>query len=182
MKTSAVSMGQRYAKHQMQSGVRLYHQRHHHRAISKWRRALRRLQSAEDRFVTLGYIAQAYCDSADYESMLHYSLQQMELANARHDNYMKSEAFLNLSKAYERLADFSKAISYGKASLQHPSIDPRTPGYAHLAIALAQMGFSQFQTSLEAFEKAMNVANETGDKLLELQICVGLGALFTLLR
>ncbi|KIH45880.1 zinc finger, C3HC4 type [Ancylostoma duodenale] len=28
----------------------------------------------------------------------------------------------------------------------------------------------------------MNVANETGDKLLELQICVGLGSLFTLLR
>ena len=64
--------------------------------------------------------------------MLHYSLKQMELANAKQDNYMKSEAFLNLSKAYERLADFSKAISYGKASLQHPSIDPRTPGYAHL--------------------------------------------------
>ena len=44
------------------------------------------------------------------------------------------------------------------------------------------MGFSQFQTSLEAFERAMNIANETGDKLLELQSCVGLGALFTLLR
>lgn len=125
-------MGQRYAKHQMQSGVRLYHQRHHHRAIHKWRQALRRLTSSEDRFITLGFIAQAYCDSADYESMLHYSLKQMELANAKQDNYMKSEAFLNLSKAYERLCDFSKAISYGKASLQHPCIDPRTPGYAHL--------------------------------------------------
>lgn len=40
--------------------------------------------------------------------MLHYALQQMELANERHDEYMKSEAFLNLAKAYERLADFSK--------------------------------------------------------------------------
>ncbi|KIH51179.1 hypothetical protein ANCDUO_18736 [Ancylostoma duodenale] len=95
---------------------------------------------------------------------------------------MKSEAFLNLAKAYERLADFSKALSYGKASLQHPSMDPRTPGYAHLAIACAHLGFSQFQNCLEAFEQAMNVANETGDKLLELQICVGLGSLFTLLR
>lgn len=44
------------------------------------------------------------------------------------------------------------------------------------------MGFSQFQASLESFEKAMTVANDTSDKLLELQICVGLGALFTLLR
>jgi hypothetical protein len=49
---------------------------------------------------------------------------------------MKSEAFLNLSKAYERLADFSKAIGYGRASLEHPSIDPRTPGYAHLGTHL----------------------------------------------
>jgi tetratricopeptide (TPR) repeat protein len=106
----------------------------------------------------------------------------MELANTRQDNYMKSEAFLNLSKAYERLADFSKAIAYGRASLEHPSIDPRTPGYAHLAVALAQMGFSQFQASLEAFERSMGIASQTGDKLLELQVCVGLGALFTLLR
>lgn len=49
-------------------------------------------------------------------------------------------------------------------------------------IALSQMGFSQFQASLDAFEKAMCVANNTNDKLLELQVCVGLGALFTLLR
>lgn len=51
----------------------------------------------------------------------------------RKDDYMKSEAFLNLAKAYEKLADFSKALSYGKASLQHPSMDSRTPGYAHFS-------------------------------------------------
>ncbi|VDK31048.1 unnamed protein product [Gongylonema pulchrum] len=137
---------------------------------------------AEDRFITLGYMAQAYCDAGDYQQMLQYALQQMELANRRQDEYMKSEAFLNLAKAYERLADFSKAIGYGRASVQHPSMDPRTPGHAHLVIALAQLGFSQFQASLEAFGKAMCVANRTADKLLELQVCVGLGALFTLLR
>lgn len=54
--------------------------------------------------------------------------------------------------------------------------------FIKLGIALAQLGLSQFQASLEEFEKAMGVANETGDKLLELQICVGLGSLFTLLR
>uniref|UniRef100_A0A1I7WXL5 Rapsyn_N domain-containing protein n=1 Tax=Heterorhabditis bacteriophora TaxID=37862 RepID=A0A1I7WXL5_HETBA len=133
------------------------------------------LQNAEDRFITLGYLAQAFCDSGEYETMLHYALQQMELANERRDEYMKSEAFLNLAKGYERLADFSKALSYGKASLQHPSMDPRTPGYAHLERYLRH-------NCLEAFEQSMNVANETGDKLLELQICVGLGSLFTLLR
>ncbi|PAV87999.1 hypothetical protein WR25_20262 isoform D [Diploscapter pachys] len=175
-------MGQRAAKQNMQAGVRLYHQRHHATAINKWRNALNKLNNAEDRFITLGYLAQAFCDAADYEGMLQYALQQMELANDKKDDYMKSEAFLNLAKAYEKLADFSKALSYGKASLQHPSMDSRTPGYAHFTMAMAHLGFSQFQNSLEEFEASMNIANETGDRLLELQICVGLGSLFTLLR
>jgi tetratricopeptide (TPR) repeat protein len=175
-------MGQRYAKHQMQSGVRLYHQRHYQQALQRWHSALQRLRSADDRFITLGYMAQACCDVGDYNTMLQHALQQMELANSRQDDFMKSEAYLNLSKDYERLADFSKAINYGRASLQNPSIDSRTPGYAYLAIAMAQLGFSQFQNSLESFGKSMDVANDTGDKLLELQVCVGLGSLFTLLR
>lgn len=49
-------------------------------------------------------------------------------------------------------------------------------------IALAQMGLSNFQQSLQQFEKAMKIAIETGDKLLELQISLGLGNLFTLMR
>uniref|UniRef100_A0A914UN04 RING-type domain-containing protein n=1 Tax=Plectus sambesii TaxID=2011161 RepID=A0A914UN04_9BILA len=175
-------MGQRIAKHEMDSGVKLYHRRRQLQAMGRWRAALKRLRNPEDRFVTLGYLAQAHCENGEFQEMLTYAMQQIELANARDDPYMKAEAFLNLAKAYERLADFSKAISYGRSSLQHRSMDPRTPGYAHLVIALAQLGFSQFQPSLEAFEQAMQVANKTGDKLLELQICVGLGALFTLLK
>uniref|UniRef100_A0A0R3RK02 Rapsyn_N domain-containing protein n=1 Tax=Elaeophora elaphi TaxID=1147741 RepID=A0A0R3RK02_9BILA len=181
-----ISMGQRIAKHHMQSGVKLYHQRRHQQAIARWQVALRRLTNAEDRFTTLGYMAQAYCDAGNYQQMLRYALQQTELANTQQDEFMKSEAFLNLAKAYERLGDFGKAIGYGRASLQHPSIDPGTPGHAHLGspilVALSQLGFSQFQASLEAFEKAMCVANQYSDKLLELQVCIGLGVLFTLLR
>lgn len=37
-------MGQRYAKHQMQSGVRVYHQRHYQQAIGRWRAALNKLK------------------------------------------------------------------------------------------------------------------------------------------
>ncbi|EJW81954.1 hypothetical protein WUBG_07137 [Wuchereria bancrofti] len=129
---NCISMGQRIAKHHMQSGVKLYHQRRHQQAIARWRAALRRLTNAEDRFITLGYMVQVYCDASNYQQMLRYALQQMELANVQQDEFMKSEAFLNLAKAYERLADFGKAIGYGRASLQHPSIDPRTPGHAHL--------------------------------------------------
>lgn len=79
-------------------------------------------------------MTQAYCDAGNYKQMLRYALQQTELANTQRDEFMKSEAFLNLAKAYERLADFGKAISYGRASLQHASIDPGTPGHAHLGL------------------------------------------------
>lgn len=37
-------MGQRYAKHQMQTGVRVYHQRHYQQAIGRWRAALNKLK------------------------------------------------------------------------------------------------------------------------------------------
>uniref|UniRef100_A0AC35TLJ4 RING-type domain-containing protein n=1 Tax=Rhabditophanes sp. KR3021 TaxID=114890 RepID=A0AC35TLJ4_9BILA len=175
-------MGQRIARHLMFSGVKQYHQRSHQVAINKWQRALRRLKDDEDRFITLGYLAQAFCDLCDFGQMLHYALLQMELANSRQDDVMKSEAFLNLSKAYEKLSDFPKAISYGKASLQHSSMDPRTPGYANLSIAISYISSSQFQSALNSFEQAMNVANQTCDKLLELQVCIGLGSLFTILK
>lgn len=52
----------------------------------------------------------------------------------------------------------------------------------YTAIALAHLGLSQFQASLEACEQAMNVSIATEDRLLELQVCVVLGTLFTLLR
>uniref|UniRef100_A0A915Q4Y5 RING-type domain-containing protein n=1 Tax=Setaria digitata TaxID=48799 RepID=A0A915Q4Y5_9BILA len=179
---NSISMGQRVAKHHMQSGVKLYHQRRYQQAISRWSAALRRLTNDEERFITLGYMVQAYCDAGNYQQMLQYALLQTELANSLQDESMKSEAFLNLAKAYERLADFGKAINYGRASLQYPNLDSRTPGHAYLVVALSQLGFSQFQASLEAFEKAMRIANRSSDKLLELQVCVGLGVLFTLLR
>jgi len=49
-------------------------------------------------------------------------------------------------------------------------------------IANAQMGLSNLQQSLHQFEKAMKISIETGDKLLELQISLGLGNLFTIMK
>lgn len=79
-------------------------------------------------------MVQVYCDLGNYQHMLKYALRQVELANIEQDENMKSEAFLNLAKAYERLADFGKAISYSRASLQYTSMDPETPGHAYLGI------------------------------------------------
>lgn len=172
----------RHAKSQMRNGIKLYQQQNPQHAVRQWRSALRKLKSAEDKFLTSGYIVQAYCDSGEFDQMHHAALQQVELANSQRDDFMKSEALLNLARANERLAEYEKAIGYAEQSLSLPGIDNRSPGYAHLVIALAQMGLSNFQHSLQQFEKAMKIAIETGDKLLELQISLGLGNLFTLMR
>lgn len=55
-------------------------------------------RNADDKFVTLGYIAQACCDAGNYDTMLYYALQQMELANISCDDHMRAEAFLNLGQ------------------------------------------------------------------------------------
>ena len=65
-----------------------------------------------------------------------------------------------------------------------------------LAIALSHIGLSQFHSSLKNLgklesyivilkfdlEKAMDIAGKTDDKLLELQVFIGLATLFILLK
>lgn len=143
---------------------------------------MRKLRRADDRFITLGYLTQASCESGRYRDMLMHALQQIDLANEQDDNYMRAEAYLNLARANERMAEYHKAVSYGRHCLQYKSQDPRTPGYSYLCMGSAYLGFSNFQKSLEHLELGMQVANFTQDRLLELQVCVGLGALFTQLR
>uniref|UniRef100_A0A914GQP5 RING-type domain-containing protein n=1 Tax=Globodera rostochiensis TaxID=31243 RepID=A0A914GQP5_GLORO len=167
---------------QMRHGIKLYQQQNPQQAIRQWRAALRQLKSVEDKFITIGYIVQAFCDSGEFEQMLYAAVEQVDLANGHQDDFMKSEALLNLARANERLADFEKAIGYAESSLELPGIDRRSPGYAHLVMALAHMGLSNFQSSLQQFEKAMKIANANADKLLELQLSLGLGNLFTLMR
>ncbi|KAL3118561.1 hypothetical protein niasHT_005776 [Heterodera trifolii] len=172
----------RHARSQMRNGIKQYQQQNPQQAIRQWRAALRRLKSVEDKFITIGYIVQAFCDSGEFEQMLYAAVEQVDLANCHQDDFMKSEALLNLARANERLAEFEKAIGYADSSLELPGIDRRSPGYAHLVLALAHMGLSNFQSSLQQFEKAMKIANANADKLLELQLSLGLGNLFTLIR
>lgn len=47
-------------------------------------------RNPEDRFITLGYLAQAFCDAGDCEATLHYALLQMELASEKNDEYVAS--------------------------------------------------------------------------------------------
>lgn len=143
---------------------------------------MRKLRRPDDKFITLGYLTQANCESGRYRDMLTYALHQIELANEQDDNYMRAEAYLNLARANERTAEYHKAVSYGRHCLQYKSQDPRTPGYSYLCMGSAYLGFSNFQKALEHLELGMQVANFTQDRLLELQVCVGLGALFTQLK
>ena len=50
----------------MEQGVRLYNQQKHELAVKKWKQALRRIRKDSDRFITLGYLAQAHHDWGRY--------------------------------------------------------------------------------------------------------------------
>lgn len=66
----------------------------------------------------MGYLAQAYCEVGNYREMLVYAMHQIDLANECQDSYMKSEAYLNLARASERLAEYHK-VALAASSLRY---------------------------------------------------------------
>ena len=62
--------------------------------------------------------------------MLYYSLQQMELANTRCDDFMKAEAFLNLCTMKKRL--LNKALRH-KSRIYHLFYSFSAKAYERLA-------------------------------------------------
>lgn len=114
--------------------------------------------------------------------MLIYSIHQIDLANEADNCYMRAEAYLNLARSNELLSDYHKAVCYCRHSLQNPPKDPRCHGYVYMCQGNAYFGFSKFSTAIENYERAMQIATQTHDKALELQILGALGNFYITLR
>jgi len=76
------------------------------------------LRNGEDKFITLGYLAQAQCDCGRYESMLAYSEEQIRLAESLGQAAMTSEAYLSVARACERTSQFARALDCCQRSLE----------------------------------------------------------------
>ena len=51
---------------QVEQGIKLFNQQRHQEAVAKWKEALRKIRREQDRFVTLGYLCQAYMHWGKY--------------------------------------------------------------------------------------------------------------------
>lgn len=175
-------MGQILARKEVEDGLRLYNLQQNKKAVRKWKKALRKLKSQNDKFTVLSYLASAHMDLGRYRDTLAFALQQIDIANEAENTQMKAEAYMNLARSNEKLCEYHKAVSYSRHSLQNMPKDPRIHGYVYLCQGNAYHGFSNFTKALENFEQAMKVAKYHRELALELQIYSSLGKLFCTLK
>ncbi|KAL7632023.1 UNVERIFIED_CONTAM: hypothetical protein RMT77_017657 [Armadillidium vulgare] len=175
-------MGQRLARKRVEQGVRLYNQQKHLAAVKKWRQALRRIQKDNDRFVTLGYLAQAHMDWGRYRELLDYGFQQLDIANELDSPMLRAEAYLTLAKGNERLGNLEKALTYCRHSLYNQCDQSRVTGNVHYTLGNIYTTFSAFCKALEHYELALKVSRVIHDISLELQVYCGLSFLFCYLQ
>ena len=175
-------MGQQFAKREVEDGLKLYNLQNHEAAVKKWQKAVNKMTSKAEKFLTLGYLAAAHCDWGKYRDMLAYAIQQIDIANDSENNQFRSEAYLNLARSNQFLGEYHKAVSYCRHSLQYQPKDMRVHGYVFMCLANAYHGFSNYHKALENYHNAMKIAKQCEEHALELQIYTGLGTLYTTLR
>ncbi|CAF1222892.1 unnamed protein product [Didymodactylos carnosus] len=169
-------------KRQVDEGLVLYTQNNYEDAIKKWKTALHKMKDNRLRFTTLGYIASACRDRGRNRDYLVYSVQQIDIAHELDDNVFRSQAYLNLARANEILADYFKAVSYSRSSLQHACSNDRIQGYAYLTMADAYIGICNFSKTLECLDKTLSIAREHDDYVMEIQLLNTMGKVFLALK
>ncbi len=175
-------MGQVLAVREIQDGVRLYNDCQCEAAIRKWKRCLPKVRRGSARFLVLGHLASAHGDLGRHRDMLAYSTMQIELANEVESSGSRAEAYLNLARSNERLGEYHKAVSYGRHCLQAQPGDLRIHGQVYLTQGTAYLGLSSFSRGLEMLEYALRVAQQCGDRTLELQVYSVLGTVFWMFK
>ncbi|XP_006814329.1 43 kDa receptor-associated protein of the synapse-like [Saccoglossus kowalevskii] len=175
-------MGQKWVRKLVDDGLRLYRDQEPYEAVVKWKRAVAKATDGRDKFVALGYLAWAHCEWGKYRDMLHYSVQQIDVANETNSNEMRAEAYLNLARSNEKLCEYHKAISYCRHSLSQATKNPKTLGQVYLCLGNAYLGFSDFQKALENMHNALHLALKNEDRSLECNTYGSLGDFYILLR
>jgi tetratricopeptide (TPR) repeat protein len=129
--------------------------------VKTWQSALSGTAKREDRFALLSYLYQAFMDWGKYREALEYGHHQLNISEDL-DSRFKMEAYLNLSRANERLGQLDRALSYARHSLYNEcDTQCRTGGMVHLTVAgiyLEMGGFSRALESLQGAHKIGKVA------------------------
>ncbi|CAF2462921.1 unnamed protein product [Rotaria sp. Silwood2] len=175
-------MGQRMTRRQVDEGLELYAQKNYDAAIKKWTTALPKMKDNRLRFSTLGHLASASRDRGRNKDYLLHAVQQIDIAHELDDNVLRAQAYLNLSRANEMLADYFKAVSYSRLAIQYSQTTDSIQGYALLAMADSYIGLCNFPKVLECLDKALSISHENEDHLMEIQVLNTMGKVFLVLK
>lgn len=175
-------MGQRMTRRQVDEGLELYAQKNYDGAIKKWTTALQKMKDNRLRFSTLGHLAAASRDRGKNKDYLVHAVQQIDIAHELDDNILRAQAYLNLSRANEMLADYFKAVSYSRSAIQYSSIEDPIQGYALLVMADSYIGLCNFPKVLECLDKALSISHENEDHLMEVQVLSTMGKVYLALK
>lgn len=175
-------MGQRMTRRQVEEGLELYAEKNYDAAIKKWTTALPKMKDNRLRFSTLGYLATASRDRGRNKDYLVHAVQQIDIAHELDDNTLRAQAYLNLSRANEMLADYFKAISYSRSAVQYSPTGDSVQGYAFLVMADSYIGLCNFPKVLECLDQALSIAHENVDHLMEVQVLGTMGKVFLALK
>lgn len=175
-------MGQRMTRRQVEEGLELYAEKNYDAAIKKWTTALPKMKDNRLRFATLGHLAAASRDRGRNKDYLVHAVQQIDIAHELNDNELRAQAYLNLSRANEMLADYFKAVSYSRLAIQYSLPTDSIQGYALLAMADSYIGLCNFPKVLECLDKALSISHENEDHLMEIQVLNTMGKVFLALK
>jgi tetratricopeptide (TPR) repeat protein len=175
-------MGQRMTRRQVDEGLELYAQKDYDAAIKKWTTALQKMKDNRLRFSTLGHLASASRDRGKNKDYLVHAVQQIDIAHELDDNLLRAQAYLNLSRANEMLADYFKAVSYSRSAIQYSSIGDSLQGHALLVMADSYIGLCNFPKVLECLDKALSISQENEDHLMEVQVISTMGKVYLALK
>ena len=175
-------MGQRVTRRLVDEGLEMYNDKNYDAAIKKWTIALQKMKDNRLRFTTLGYLAVASRDRGRNKDYLVYAVQQIDIAHETEDNQFRAQAYLNLSRANEMLADYFKAISYARSAIQYSSSSDSLQGYALLVMADSYIGLCNFPKVLECLDRALSIAHDNADHLIEIQTLATMGKVYLALK
>ncbi|CAF2525940.1 unnamed protein product [Rotaria sp. Silwood2] len=175
-------MGQLMIRRQVEEGLNLYEEKNYDAAIKKWTISLQKMKNNRLRFSTLGHLASASRDRGRNKDYLVYAIQQIDIAHELDDNNLRAQAYLTLARANEMLADYFKAVSYARSTLQYSPPGGSIHGYALLVMADSYIGLCNFSKVVECLDKALSISHENVDHIMEVQVLSTMGKVYLALK
>lgn len=177
------------ARKRIEYGVRLYEKQNYIGAMRVWKSLIRSVNGnsssradfdGDDLFLLLGYLYQASVNFGKYFDALEYAKMQLNLSDDYNLTKWRSDSYLNLSLACEKLGKLKKSLSYARHSLYN-ECDRKSClniGIVYLTVARVYLEMGGFSRSLEDLQNSFRISVQIKDIGLELKCYLTLSELF----